>query len=189
MSLRAWFKRKTETAQDEIPAPGGIERVLDASAATDTDHRQMARALELAQNAAAIGETPVGAVVYETESGRVLAEGANTRERERDPAGHAEFLAIREAAKVVGDWRLNHCTLAVTLEPCPMCAGMIVNARIGRVVYGADDPKAGACRSLFAITGDRRLNHRPEVIAGVMAEESAAMLRSFFRSLRERGRG
>lgn len=152
---------------------------------TKTDLTLMRRALDLARDAAAIGESPVGAVVYETASGRVLGEGRNTRQTERDPAGHAELIAIRAAAVVVGDWRLNHCTLVVTLEPCPMCAGLIVNARLGRVVYGCTDPKAGACGSLMRLTEDPRLNHRVAPIAGVMAAESSALLREFFRARRE----
>lgn len=140
----------------------------------------MRRALELARAATLRGEIPVGAVVYETATGRVLAEAANTRQTGKDPAGHAEFSAIRAAAQAVGDWRLNHCTLVVTLEPCAMCAGLIVNARLGRVVYGCADPKAGACGSLMKLTEDPRLNHRVAPITGVMAEESAALLREFF---------
>lgn len=149
----------------------------------------MDRALQLARDAAAMGEVPVGAVVWETESGRVLGEGFNRREVDADPSAHAEFLAIQRACAAVGDWRLNHCSLAVTLEPCPMCAGLIVNARVGRVVYGAADPKAGACESLFELTTDARLNHRVELITGVRARESAELLRSFFRARREQGRG
>ena len=144
----------------------------------------MARALELARGAADAGETPVGAVVYDPVSGRVVAEGANTRHREGDPAGHAELIAIRGAARAEGDWRLNHLALAVTLEPCPMCAGAIVNARVGRLVFGAWDPKAGACGSLMRLTEDERLNHRVTPIGGVMAEESAELLRAFFRARR-----
>ncbi|MEL7485327.1 MAG: tRNA adenosine(34) deaminase TadA [Planctomycetota bacterium] len=152
----------------------------------DRDETMMARALELAREAAAMNEVPVGAVVWETDTGTVLGEGFNRREVDRDPSAHAEYLAIRAACKAVGDWRLNHCSLAVTLEPCPMCAGLIVNARVGRVVYGADDPKAGACRSLFELTTDARLNHRVELITGVRAEESAELLRSFFRARRSK---
>ena len=156
----------------------------DAAEATELDVRMMRRALELAGEAAEAGEVPVGAVVYETESGAVLGEGSNRREGDADPTAHAELLAIRTAAAAVGDWRLNHCSLAVTLEPCPMCAGLIVNARIGRVVYGADDPKAGACRSLFAIPNDPRLNHRTELVPGVLADECGEILRRFFRARR-----
>ncbi|MCC6659831.1 MAG: nucleoside deaminase [Phycisphaerales bacterium] len=144
----------------------------------------MTRALELAREAGALGEVPIGAVVYETASGAVRGEGFNRREIDSDPAAHAEWLAVRAACAATGDWRLNHCTIAVTLEPCPMCAGLIVNARLGRVVYGADDPRAGACRSLFSLVTDPRLNHRAELVPGVMAEESAALLRDFFRGLR-----
>jgi tRNA(adenine34) deaminase len=154
------------------------------AAATPADLDMMRRALDLARRAAAIGEVPVGAVVYETATGRVLGEGFNRREADRDPAAHAEMSAIREACRAIGDWRLNHCTLAVTLEPCPMCAGLIVNARLGRLVYGADDPKAGAIRTLYTLATDPRLNHRAEVIAGVLAGECAALLRDFFRTLR-----
>ncbi len=146
------------------------------------DRRMMARALELAKQAAAMGEVPVGAVVYRGEE--ILGEAFNRREVDKDPSAHAEFLAIVAAAKRLGDWRLNACSLAVTLEPCPMCAGLIVNARVGRVVFGALDPKAGACTSLFAITGDARLNHRAEVIGGVEAEAAGELLREFFRGRR-----
>lgn len=154
------------------------------SEATETDRRMMARAIELAGRAGAEGEVPVGAVVYETATGRVLAESYNTRERDADPTAHAELDAVRRAAAALGDWRLNACTVVVTLEPCPMCAGMLVNARVGRVVWGADDPKAGACRSLFAITTDPRLNHRCELVAGVEAEACGRMLKDFFAARR-----
>ena len=158
------------------PAPPGH--------ATDLDRQMMARAIELARRAADLGEVPVGAVVYETATGRALAEAFNTRERDADPTAHAELVGVREAARVLGDWRLNACTLVVTLEPCTMCAGLLVNARVGRVVYGAADPKAGACRSLFAITTDARLNHRCEVVSGVEAEACGQLLRDFFRARR-----
>ncbi len=156
--------------------------------ATDADRTAMTRALALAEQAAAIGEVPIGAVVYETASGRVLGEAFNRREIDKDPASHAELTAIRAAAAKLGDWRLNACTLVVTLEPCCMCAGLIVNARVGRLVYGADDPKAGAVRTLYSITGDRRLNHRPEIIAGVMGDRAGAMLSEFFQGIREKRR-
>jgi len=153
-------------------------------AGTPHDEAMMRRALSLADEAASIGEVPVGAVVWETESGRVLAEAFNRRESDKDPSAHAEFIAVRSACRAIGDWRLNHCSLAVTLEPCPMCAGLLVNARVGRVVYGADDPKAGAVRTLFALLTDPRLNHACEVHAGMLADESAERLRAFFRRLR-----
>ncbi len=153
---------------------------------TEQDLAMMRRALELAQDAGAAGEVPVGAVVYETDTGVILGEGANTRERDKDPAGHAEHNAIELACARLGDWRLNHCSLAVTLEPCPMCAGLIVNARVGRLVYGTDDPKAGAVRSLHRLCDDERLNHRCAIVPGVLADESSALLKAFFSSLRTR---
>jgi tRNA(adenine34) deaminase len=155
--------------------------------ATAVDVKMMERALELARHAASIEEIPVGAVVYETATGAIIGEGYNLRQTQRDPSAHAELIAIRAAARHAGDWRLNHCTLVVTLEPCAMCAGLIVNARLGRVVYGCADPKAGACESLFRLTADPRLNHRVEPIAGVMGEESAELLRAFFRERRREG--
>ncbi|HZW11242.1 MAG TPA: tRNA adenosine(34) deaminase TadA [Phycisphaerales bacterium] len=152
--------------------------------ATPLDERMMGRALELARSGATAGEVPVGAVVYETSTGRVLGEAFNTRERDADPTAHAELLAVRQAAGALGDWRLNACTVVVTLEPCPMCAGLMVNARVGRVVYGTADPKAGACESLYSLASDARLNHRCVVLGGVRAEECADVLRRFFRERR-----
>jgi tRNA(adenine34) deaminase len=152
---------------------------------TDLDLEMMSKALELAEQGQQIGEVPVGAVVYETATGNILGTGSNTRECDKNPSGHAEFTAILNACKAVNDWRLNHCTLVVTLEPCPMCAGLIVNARLGRVVYGADDPKAGAVRSLFRLCDDERLNHRCDIIAGVKDQESSEMLKAFFKRLRD----
>lgn len=144
----------------------------------------MARAMDLARQAGTLGEVPVGAVVYETASGQVLGEGHNLRHTQKDPTLHAELIAIRAAAQALGDWRLNGCTLVVTLEPCPMCAGLIVNARLGRVVFGCPDPKAGACGSLMNITTDARLNHRVTPIPGVLGQECAELLRAFFRDKR-----
>ncbi|MGZ4651029.1 MAG: nucleoside deaminase [Kineosporiaceae bacterium] len=144
----------------------------------------MGRALELAAAAEEWGDTPIGAVVLGP-GGELLAEAANEREKRADPTAHAEILALRAAAQVHGDgWRLTGCTLVVTLEPCTMCAGAGVLARVARVVYGAEDPKAGAVGSLWDVVRDRRLNHRPEVISGVRAEECGALLRAFFRSRR-----
>src|SRR3954462_901786 len=136
------------------PAPGAPVGV------SEQDLAMMRRALELARTAAGCGEVPVGAVVYRTATGEVLGEGANRRECDKDPSAHAEHIAIVAASRGLKAWRLNECTLAVTLEPCPMCAGLIVNARVGRVLYGASDPKAGAMGSLMRLTEDARLNHR-----------------------------
>ena len=144
----------------------------------------MQRALRLAEHAATLGEVPVGAVVYDTLTGQVLGEGSNLRHTQKDPAAHAELLAIRAAAASIGDWRLNHCSLAVTLEPCPMCAGLIVNARIGRLIFGCTDPKAGACGSLMRLTEDPRLNHRVTPIPGVLGDECSALLKAFFQRRR-----
>jgi len=144
----------------------------------------MRHALELARDAGQLGEVPVGCIVYDTASGRVLGEGFNRRESDNDPLAHAEILAIRAAATALSDWRLNACTLVVTLEPCSMCAGAIVNARLGRLVFGAPDPKAGACGSLLRLTEDPRLNHRVTPLGGVLAAESASLLRDFFHRLR-----
>ena len=139
----------------------------------------MGEALVLARQAAADGDVPVGAVVVDA-SGAVIGRGRNTRERDGDPTGHAEVVAIREAATAVGEWRLHGCTLVVTLEPCTMCAGAIVASRIDRLVFGPFDDKAGAVGSLWDVVRDRRLNHRPEVVSGVRADESASLLRGFF---------
>ena len=144
----------------------------------------MGRALGLARLAGGMGEVPIGAVVYNHQTGQVLGEGHNRREVDNDPLAHAEVLAIRAAARVLGDWRLEGLTLVVTLEPCPMCAGAIVNSRLGRVVFGASDPKAGACGTLMRLTEDARLNHRTTPIGGLMAEESAGLLKGFFARLR-----
>jgi len=153
---------------------------------TPADFSAMARALELARLAGELGEVPVGAVVYELASGRIIGEGYNLRETEADPSAHAEVVAVRQAARQVGTWRLDGCALVVTLEPCAMCAGLVVNARIGRLVYGASDPKAGATGSLYSITEDVRLNHRVKPISGVMGEECAELLQNFFRARRKR---
>ncbi len=150
----------------------------------DDDKRFMREALKLARRAEAHGEVPVGAIVVR--DGEIVAEGLNRRESWQDPTAHAELVAMRRAAEELGSWRLEDCTVYVTLEPCPMCAGTLVNARVDRVVYGADDPKAGAVRSLFALAEDPRLNHRLEVRAGVLGEECGEILTQFFRSIRRR---
>jgi tRNA(adenine34) deaminase len=141
----------------------------------------MRQALAEAGLAAAAGDVPVGAVVLAPDGVTVLAVAHNERELTGDPTAHAEVLAVRRAAAVLGEWRLTGCTLAVTLEPCTMCAGAIVQSRLDRVVYGALDEKAGAAGSLWDVIRDRRLNHRPEVVAGVLAEECAEPLVRFFR--------
>ncbi len=143
----------------------------------------MRAALEIARAALDGGDVPVGAVVLGP-SGTVIGTGHNVREVAADPTGHAEVIALREAAAVRGQWRLDECTLVVTLEPCTMCAGAAVLARVDRLVFGAYDEKAGAVGSLWDVVRDRRLNHRPEVIAGVLAEESTALLEEFFRTHR-----
>lgn len=147
-----------------------------------TDEEYMREALALAREAAAEGEVPVGCVI--TDGERIVGRGRNRRETAKNALSHAELEAIDEACRTLGGWRLWKCTLYVTLEPCPMCAGAIINARIARVVYGAPDPKAGSCGTLtdlFALP----YNHRPAVTAGVLAEEAGACLRVFFRALRE----
>jgi tRNA(adenine34) deaminase len=153
---------------------------LDTEASTD--RRWMARALELARAAAGVEEVPVGAVIVR--DGQVLGEGHNRTVGDADPTTHAEVVAIRQAAAASGDWRLLDTTLYVTLEPCAMCAGAIVLARIPRVVFAAHDPKAGMAGSLDNLLQDSRLNHRCDVSSGVLASESSELLRSFFRERR-----
>ena len=148
-----------------------------------TDDEAMAVALEEAEAAGAAGDVPVGAVVLDAD-GTELARAANERERTGDPTAHAEVLAVRRAAEATGSWRLSGCTLVVTLEPCPMCAGALLAARVGRVVFGAPDPKAGACGSLYNLCVDPRLNHEVAVTAGVRAEACAEVLTRFFRDRR-----
>jgi tRNA(adenine34) deaminase len=143
----------------------------------------MRAALEIARAALDGGDVPVGAVVLGP-SGTVIGTGHNVRESAADPTGHAEVIALREAAAGRGQWRLDGCTLVVTLEPCTMCAGAAVLARVDRLVFGAYDEQAGAVGSLWDVVRDRRLNHRPEVIAGILAEESTALLEEFFRTHR-----
>ena len=143
----------------------------------------MRAALDQARGALATGDVPVGAVVLDP-AGVVVGAGRNVREADADPTGHAEVVALRQAAAARGAWRLDGCSLVVTLEPCTMCAGAAVLARVARVVFGAYDEKAGAVGSLWDVVRDRRLNHRPEVVAGVLADESAALLEEFFRSHR-----
>lgn len=147
-----------------------------------TDEEWMRAALDEARVAEAHGDVPIGAVVVHT--GRVIGRGRNERELRGDPTAHAEVLALREAAAALGSWRVLDSTLYVTLEPCAMCAGAIVLARIPRVVYGTADPKAGAAGSVLDVLADERLNHRPQVDGGVLGDECAALLRAFFASRR-----
>jgi tRNA(adenine34) deaminase len=146
----------------------------------------MQLALDEARRALAENEVPVGAIV--ARAGEVIAAAHNQREQLRDPTAHAELIAIVRAAKALGSWRLEGCTLYATLEPCPMCAGAILQARIPTVVYGAADPKAGAVQSLFQLLGDERLNHRCQVVAGVLAGPCAELLSRFFQQQRALGK-
>jgi tRNA(adenine34) deaminase len=154
--------------------------------ATALDRAMMQRALDLAREAGAMGEVPVGAVVYRGDE--IVGEGFNRREVDQDPSAHAEHIAMLDASRRLGSWRLDGCSLAVTLEPCAMCAGLIVNARVPRVVYGARDPKAGFAGSLGNLLVDERLNHRVRPIAGVLERESSELLKRFFAELRKRRR-
>ena len=147
------------------------------------DETFMAEALAEARRAAAEGEVPIGAVLVV--EGRIAGRGRNARERLRDPTAHAEILALQEAARTLGRWRLTGSTMYATLEPCPMCAGALVNARVDRLVYGVADPKAGAVDTLFDVVRDARLNHRITVTSAVLAEECGAVLREFFRERRK----
>lgn len=150
-------------------------------------HEQwMRRAINQAHIAFEAEEVPVGAVVVH--DGRVIGEGYNQREQLRDPTAHAEMIAMTQAAQVLDSWRLVDCTLYVTLEPCPMCAGAIVQARLPVVVYGTTDPKGGACHTLYQITDDERLNHRATVLGGVMRDECRALLQDFFAMQRAKGK-
>jgi tRNA(adenine34) deaminase len=146
------------------------------------DEPFMREAITEAMKAEADGDIPVGAVIEK--DGVIIVRVGNARKLSDDLIAHVEVLAIREAAKVVGNWRLEGCTLYVTLEPCTMCAGALVLSRLKRVVYGATDPKAGAVESLYTVLGDTRLNHNPEIAGGLLAEESALLLRTFFRARR-----
>lgn len=149
------------------------------------DEAWMREALREAERGVRYGEIPVGCVVVR--DGRLLSRAHDRRESLRDPTAHAELLALREAARVVGLWRLEGCTVYVTLEPCPMCAGAMVLARVSRVVYATRSPKSGAVRSLYRIADDPRLNHRLEVVEGILEDEARALLEGFFRRLREQG--
>jgi tRNA(adenine34) deaminase len=151
------------------------------------DDDAMREAIALANAAAAMAEAPIGCIVLNAE-GEIIGRGHNRREIDSDPTAHAEIIALKQAAQSLGSWRLIGCTLVVTLEPCPMCAGAIVNARVDRLVYGASDPKAGAVRTLYQICDDPRLNHRVSITAGLMAEECGELLRRFFQARRTASR-
>jgi tRNA(adenine34) deaminase len=152
------------------------------AAQAELDLPMMARALELAREARNLGEVPVGALVVRR--GRILAQAFNLRETLHDPTAHAERLALTWAGQSLGSWRLDECVLYVTLEPCPMCAGAIVQSRIARLVYGAADPKAGACASLYQLVSDPRLNHQAAITSGVLASECGEVLKEFFQERR-----
>lgn len=150
------------------------------------DEQWMQAAIAEAKLAEAEGEVPVGAVIIH--EGRIIGRGRNQRESSQDPTTHAEMIAIRQAADLLGSWRLIDTTLYVTLEPCPMCAGALVNARVPRVVWGCADPKAGATETLYTIGSDPRLNHRFECVPGVLADECSALLSGFFSAIRAKNR-
>lgn len=167
------------------PSAGDLER-LQAATCRGLETSLMRAAIAQARLAGIMGDVPVGAAI--AREGRIIAAAGNRRIVDADPTAHAEMLAIRAAANALGDWRLDGCTLAVTLEPCPMCAGAIVLARMDRLVYGAADPKAGAVDTLYRLCTDGRLNHRVEVVSGVLAEECAALLTEFFQRQRDMGK-
>ena len=148
----------------------------------------MREAIAEANKALAADEVPIGAIVVHEPTGNIIGRGHNRRENDHDPTAHAEIIALREAARSLGHWRLLDCVLVVTLEPCPMCAGAAVNARIPKLIYGCADPKAGAVRTLYRLCEDERLNHRVAVETGVLAEECAELLRGFFRAQRALGK-
>jgi tRNA(adenine34) deaminase len=145
-------------------------------------------AIDQARLARAMDEVPIGCVIWHEPTNRIIGVGHNRRIVDQDPTAHAEILAIRQAAKALGDWRLLDTILAVTLEPCPMCAGAIVNARIPKLIYGCPDPKAGAVRTLYQLCEDQRLNHRVEVAEGIIADDCAALLTDFFKAQRALGK-
>jgi tRNA(adenine34) deaminase len=169
-----------------IPASGDDDRNDPLSDGPELHAHYMKMALADARQAAEEEEVPIGAVIVHGQ--RVIARAHNQREQLRDPTAHAEMIAITQAAQSLGSWRLEGCTLYVTLEPCPMCAGAIVQARIPTVVYGAADPKAGAVQTLYQLLSDARLNHRCQVVSGVLQEECAGVLSRFFQEQRKLGK-
>ena len=168
-----------------IPGTAGAPDSVSPVPVSSDDERFMGEALAFARIAFGEQEVPVGAVVVR--GGRMIGRGRNRREAASDPTAHAEIEALREAARAAGTWRLDDATLYATLEPCPMCAGAAVNARISRIVFGCADPKAGYCGTLGNIPRDRRLNHRCEIAGGVLGDAAAELLRLFFQSRREKG--
>jgi tRNA(adenine34) deaminase len=148
----------------------------------------MRQAIAEAQRAAEAGEVPIGCVIVHDPTAAIIGRGGNRRLRDSDPTAHAEIIALRQAGRHLGDWRILDCTVYVTLEPCPMCAGAMVNARIPRLVYGCTDPKAGAVHTLFTLCQDPRLNHRVQITAGILADPCAALLRDFFAQQRALGK-
>ena len=171
-----------------VPATPPFSTAQAAATSADTDARSLMRlAMAEARRASGRGEVPIGCVVRHDPTGRIIGTGHNLRETERDPTAHAEIVALREAARVLGHWRALDCTLVVTLEPCPMCAGAIVAARVPRLIYGCADPKAGAVRTLYTLCEDPRLNHRVAVTPDVLADECTELLREFFRLKRAAG--
>lgn len=180
----AYYRVEPEEPRLFTSSPLNIQ--FDDDGNFDQDAYFMQRAIKLAQQAAAEDEVPVGAVVVH--GSRIIGAGYNQRESLDDPTAHAEMIAITQAATSLADWRLEHTTLYVTLEPCPMCAGAILQARIPRVVYGARDPKAGAVDSLFRLLDDPRLNHRAAVTPGVLGDQCGAMLTEFFIAKRKQGK-
>ena len=155
---------------------------------TFTPEQLMQLAIAEAQRAMEAGEVPIGCVIVHDPAGRIVGSAANRRETDQDPTAHAEIVAMRQAARELGHWRLIDCAVVVTLEPCPMCAGAMVGARVPRLIYGCADPKAGAVRTLYRLCEDERLNHRVLVEDGVLAEECAEILREFFRQQRALGK-
>jgi len=148
----------------------------------------MRQAIAQAQAAAAAGEVPIGCIIVHEPTQKIIAAARNRRQIDHDPTAHAEILALRQAGQILNSWRLLDCTLIVTLEPCPMCAGAIVNARIPRLIFGCPDPKAGAVRTLFQLCDDPRLNHRVQITAGVLAHECSLLLTDFFAAQRLLGK-
>ena len=179
--------KMTKTVSADAATPVA-KRPADASEPTELDRYFMNLAMEEARHAASVGEVPVGAVIVRFSAGAeptILARSHNQRESLHDPTAHAEILALRAAGEKLGNWQLIDCDLYVTLEPCPMCAGALINARIRRIIFGCRDPKAGAVGSLYNLPGDGRFNHRPQILEGVQAQEAGRLLKDFFSAHRK----